>query len=61
MTDDRLFRPMSMRGHQMMDVYLAGLAHAKGGHLATLDRSIPVRAIVDAKSDLLQIIGPASS
>jgi toxin-antitoxin system PIN domain toxin len=62
MTDERVFRPLSMRGHrQITDVYLAGLAQANGGHLATLDRTIPVRAIVDARSDLLQIIEPAGS
>ena len=59
LTDDRLFRPLRMRGHrQITDVYLAGLAQAKGGHLATLDRSIPVGAIVDASPDLLQLIEP---
>lgn len=62
LTDERLFRSKSMRGHrQVADVYLAGLAKAKGGHLATLDRSIPVSAIVDASPDLLQIIEPSAS
>jgi len=62
LTDERLFRSMSMRGHrQITDVYLAGLAQAKGGHLATLDRSIPAGAIVDARPDLLQIIEPSAS
>jgi uncharacterized protein len=61
-TDDRIFRPMRMRGHrQVTDVYLAGLAHAKGGHLATLDRSIPVSAIVGARPDLLHVIQPVGS
>ena len=62
LTDERLFRSKSMRGHrQVTDVYLAGLAQAKGGHLATLDRNIPVSAIVDASRDLLQIIEPSAS
>jgi toxin-antitoxin system PIN domain toxin len=62
LTDDRLFRPMRMRGQrQITDVYLAGLAQAKGGQLATLDRSIPVGTIVDASPDLLQIIEPLGS
>ena len=51
-----------MRGHrQITDVYLAGLAQAKSGHLATLDRGIPVGAIVGASPDLLQIIEPSAS
>ncbi len=62
LTDERLFRSKSIRGHrQVTDVYLAGLAQAKGGHLATLDRSIPVSAIVDARPDLLQIIESSAS
>ena len=62
LTDERLFRSRSIRGHgQITDVYLAGLAQAKGGHLATLDRSIPLGAIVDASPDLLQIIEPSAS
>jgi uncharacterized protein len=62
LTDDRLFRPMRMRGHrQITDVYLAGLAQAKGGQLATLDRSIPIGAIIDARDQLLQVIEPATS
>ena len=62
LTDERLFRSKSIRGHrQVTDVYLAGLAQTKGGHLATLDRSIPVNAIVDARPDLLQIIEPSAS
>ena len=62
LSDERLFRPLRMRGHrQITDVYLAGLAQAKGGHLATLDRGIPVGAIVDASRDLLQIIEPSAS
>ncbi len=61
LTDDRLFRPMRMRGHkQITDVYLAGLAQAKGGQLATLDRNIPVGAIVDATDHLLLVIAPVS-
>jgi predicted nucleic acid-binding protein len=60
LTDERLFKPLSTRGHrQITDVYLAGLAQANAGQLATLDRSIPIGAIVDASDDLLQIIEPA--
>jgi uncharacterized protein len=62
LTDDRMFRPLEIRGHQQItDVYLAGLAQAHGGQLATLDRAIPREAIVGARSDLLLIIEPAAS
>jgi toxin-antitoxin system PIN domain toxin len=61
LTDERLFSSMGLRGQrQITDVYLAGLAHARGGHLATLDRGIPVGAIVGAGSDLLQVLQPVA-
>lgn len=40
----------------LTDIYLAALAHAHGGRLATFDRSIPVTAAPGAK---LEVIGPA--
>lgn len=59
LTDGQLFRARALRGHrQITDIYLAGLAHAHGGQLATFDRAIPVDAIVDARRDLLHIIEP---
>jgi hypothetical protein len=59
LTDERLFRSTVLRGHrQITDVYLAGLAKAKGGRLATLDRSIPIAAIVGSTPDLLKVIEP---
>jgi uncharacterized protein len=42
---------------QLTDIYLAGLAHANGGVLATFDRTIPARAVVGATPDLLEVIG----
>jgi toxin-antitoxin system PIN domain toxin len=62
LTDERLFRKAAVRGHrQVTDVYLAGLAQAKGGHLATLDRGIQVDGIVGVRPDLLQIIEPVDA
>jgi toxin-antitoxin system PIN domain toxin len=62
LTDTSVFRPAAIRGHkQVTDIYLAGLAQVKGGQLATLDRRIPVGAIVKAKPGLLQVIEPAAS
>lgn len=41
---------------QLTDIYLAALAHAHGGVLATFDRAIPVAAAPGAG---LEVIGPA--
>jgi len=46
------------RGRHLSDIYLAGLAHAHGGVLATFDRTIPIKPIVGAPADLLEVIGP---
>lgn len=45
---------------QVTDVHLLGLALQHGGCLATLDRSIPWRAVVGATADHLQVIAPVS-
>jgi hypothetical protein len=51
-----------MVGHrQLTDVYLLGLATKWKGHLVTLDRSIPVRAVVGADAESLTVIEPAAS
>jgi hypothetical protein len=61
MTDEKVFRPSLMRGHrQVTDVYLLGLAIKMGGCLATLDRGIPVNAVIGATRDSLQVVSPAS-
>ena len=44
---------------QVTDVHLLGLAVQHGGCLATLDHSIPWRAVVGASADRLQVIEPA--
>ena len=57
--DAKLFEVSLIRGHrQVTDVYLLGLAHHMKGRLATFDRTIPVKAVVGAKPDLLQVIEP---
>jgi uncharacterized protein len=54
---DRAHFDLSAAPHrQLTDIYLAGLAHAHGGVLATFDRSIPVSAAPGAP---LEVIGPA--
>jgi len=59
LTDAKVFDLSFARGHrQLTDVYLLGLAHRRKGRLATFDRSIPVKAVVGARPDLLQVIGP---
>jgi hypothetical protein len=41
---------------QTTDAYLAGLAHHKGGRLATLDSGIAWRAVRNARSELIENI-----
>jgi uncharacterized protein len=58
--DERLFARAILVAHrQVTDVYLLGLAAAMKGCLATFDRQIPLKAVVGATPDLLQVIGPA--
>jgi toxin-antitoxin system PIN domain toxin len=57
--DTTLFNVAAVRGHrQITDVYLLGLAHKKGGCLATFDRSIPLAAVAGATRDDLAEIAP---
>jgi len=56
--DDSLFRPRLIGGSQQItDVYLLGLAVRNRGRLATFDRRIPVRAVVGAKPQHLELLG----
>jgi predicted nucleic acid-binding protein len=49
-----------IRGHrQLTDAYLLGLAHRKGGRVATFDRSIPLGAVVGADRQLIAVIQAA--
>jgi toxin-antitoxin system PIN domain toxin len=59
LTDDGLFEVSSMVGHRhITDVYLLALARKRKGHLVTLDRSIPVRAVTGAGPESLTVIAP---
>jgi uncharacterized protein len=58
--DETLFDPAFLTSHrQLTDIYLLGLAKKRGGRLATFDRMIPLKAVVGARRDLLEIIAPA--
>jgi len=58
--DETLFDVAFLRGHrQLTDVYLLGLAQRRGGRLATFDRTVPPKAVVGARRDLLEVIAPA--
>lgn len=60
LTDDSVFDLSVASGHgQLTDVYLLGLATAMSGCLATFDRTVPVKVVMDATAEQLQIIGPA--
>jgi toxin-antitoxin system PIN domain toxin len=60
--DETLFDPAFAGGHGLVtDVYLLGLAHRNHGRLATFDRTIPLKAIVGASRDLLEVIAPVGS
>lgn len=49
---------LSVAPHQhLTDVYLLALAKTHGGVLATFDRTIPLKAVVGASPDLLEVIG----
>jgi toxin-antitoxin system PIN domain toxin len=57
--DETLFDPAFLTSHrQLTDIYLLGLAKKRGGRLATFDRTIPVKAIVGARRDLLEVVAP---
>jgi toxin-antitoxin system PIN domain toxin len=59
LTDTSLFVPAMLAGHrQLTDIYLLGLAVRKRGHLATFDRTIPLKAVRGAGPDSLQVIAP---
>lgn len=59
--DTSVFRAQAIAGHrQITDVYLLGLAVHHGGRLATFDASIPIRSVVGAKPDCLEVIRPTA-
>jgi predicted nucleic acid-binding protein len=56
--DGTLFRPDKIAGHQKItDAYLLGLAVRRGARLATFDRSIPLKAVIGATADSLELLG----
>jgi predicted nucleic acid-binding protein len=57
LSDQTIF-DLSFATHRLLtDVYLLGLAHLNGGTLATFDRTIPVKAVIGAPPDVLEVIG----
>lgn len=57
--DGSLFDLPRLGGHrQVTAVYLLGLAHKRGGRLATFDRTIPVAAVKRATAGTLEVIAP---
>ncbi len=58
--DETLFDPSFLTSHrQLTDIYLLGLARRHGGRLATFDRTIPLKAVVGARRELLEVVAPA--
>lgn len=56
LTDATLF-DLSFASHRnLTDIYLLGLARKKRGRLATFDRTIPLKAVVGAGKDVLEVI-----
>jgi uncharacterized protein len=57
LADARVFDPPKARGHrQITDVYLLGLVKAMRGRLATFERTIPLPAVIGAKSEHLAVL-----
>lgn len=54
--DERRFKLSGVTHRQVTDIYLLGLACEKRGRLATFDRSIPLRAVIGADRERLEII-----
>lgn len=55
--DERVFkRPLPIAHRQLTDVYLLGLAKARGGRLASFDRRIPLHSVVRAGAADLELI-----
>ncbi len=55
--DEKTFSSrLPARSRQLTDVYLLGLCVAHGGMLVTFDRSIPLAAVVGAKTRHVQVL-----
>jgi uncharacterized protein len=46
-------------GRHTTDIYLLGLAKRRRGRLASFDRTIPLKAVVGARRELLEVVAPA--
>lgn len=58
--DKQLFTQSMLAGpRQLTDIYLLGLARKMGGRLATLDRTIPLGAVIGATRSTLCVLAPA--
>jgi hypothetical protein len=58
--DDTVFDPGFVATHrQLTDIYLLGLARQHGGRLVTFDRTIPLKAVVGARRQHLEVVGTA--
>jgi hypothetical protein len=56
--DAEIFSPELIGGHQKItDAYLLALALRNDGRLATFDRSIPLKAVIGAKPEHLELVG----
>jgi len=59
--DEKLFRIALLPGHQKItDAHLLALAVHHRGKLATFDRSIPLKAVIDARTEHLELLGTRS-
>lgn len=59
--DETVVDSTRITGHrQVTDVYLLALAVAHGARLVTMDMSVPLAAVRDAKEDSLLVISPWS-
>lgn len=57
LTDPGLFQLTAVRGHrQVTDVYLAGLAHSRGGKLVTFDGALLWSAVAGAGPSLVEVL-----
>ena len=59
--DEKLFRIALLPGHQKItDAHLLALAVRNRGRLVTFDRSIPLKVVIDARAEHLELLGTHS-
>jgi toxin-antitoxin system PIN domain toxin len=60
--DETLFKLSLAGGHRhLTDIYLLGLARKMRGRLVTFDRAIPLKAVIGAGPETLEVVSPADS